>query len=107
MPGVTGRSASLRRTGRRDPALAQVLDGLCRAIVAFYRGEAADALELLGPIRGELWRLGGSWAQRDVFEQLTIEAALKANPQIDGRALLARREVLRPNSRLVKTAGAH
>lgn len=99
--------ARMKRSGRRDPALAQVLDGLCRAIVAFYRGEADEALELLGPIRGDLWRLGGSWAQRDVFEQLTIEAALKANPAIDGRALLARREVLRPNSRLLKAAGAH
>ena len=95
--------ARMKRAGRRDPALAQVLDGLCRAIVAFYRGEAEDALELLGPIRGDLWRLGGSWAQRDVFEQLTIEAALKANPAIDGRALLARREVLRPNSRLLES----
>ena len=96
--------ARMKRAGRRDPALAQVLDGLCRAIVAFYRGDAEEALELLGPIRGALWRLGGSWAQRDVFEQLTIEAARQANPRIDGRALLARREILRPNSRLVRTA---
>jgi tetratricopeptide (TPR) repeat protein len=99
-----GTLTRMKRAGRRDPALAQVLDGLCRAIVAFYRGDAADALDLLGPIRGDFWRLGGSRAQRDVFEQLTIEAALQANPQTDGRALLARREVLRPNSRLIKTA---
>jgi tetratricopeptide (TPR) repeat protein len=99
-----GTLARMKAAGRRDPLLAQVLDGVCQGIVAFYKGRPDEALELIAPVRGDLWRMGGSWAQRDVFEQLTIEAARRAHPEVDGRALMARREVLRPKSRLVRLA---
>jgi hypothetical protein len=94
----------MRASGQRDPQLARVLDAICRAIVAHYAGDPADALELLAPVQGELWRLGGSRAQRDLFEQLLLTAARAAAPEVDGQALLGRRAVLRPHSRLVQAA---
>jgi len=97
----------LKRSGPSDPALARVLDATCRAVLAYYGGHPAETLDLMHPVRGELWRLGGSWAQRDLFEQLTLQAALQSAPQTAGRALLGRRGVLRPNSRLVHATTQH
>jgi hypothetical protein len=99
--------ARLRRAGPPDPQLAKVLDATCRAVLAYYAGHPEDTLELMAPVRGELWRLGGSWAQRDLFEQLTLQAALAAAPKTDGRALFGRRSVLRPNSRLLHATTLH
>lgn len=48
---------------------------LCRGMVAFQRGEFEEAVANLLPINGELWRIGGSNAQRDVF-LLTLGQAL-------------------------------
>lgn len=96
-----------KRSGVSDPALAKVLDATCRGVAAYYAGEPEETLELMLPVRGDLWRLGGSWAQRDLFEQIVIEAALQAAPRTTGRALLGRREVLRPRSRLVHATTLH
>ncbi|KAM4838605.1 tetratricopeptide repeat protein 38 isoform X1 [Urocitellus parryii] len=49
---------------------------LCQALVAAQEGNPDRVLELLLPIRYRIVQIGGSNAQRDVFNQLLIHAAL-------------------------------
>jgi len=68
---------------------------LGRAILAQAQGRFGDAVAALLPHRAALNRLGGSRAQRDLFEQLLIEAAVKADRGKLARALLSERAELR------------
>jgi hypothetical protein len=47
---------------------------LVMGIIAFRRGEFAKTIEEIEPIRDQIFRIGGSNAQRDVFN-LTLNAA--------------------------------
>ena len=49
------------------------------AAVAFRRGEFARVLESLLPARRNLWQMGGSHAQRDLFFQILMDAAMREN----------------------------
>ena len=75
----------------RRPGLA-----LARAVVADRRGKPADAVDQLLSVREEIWRIGGSHAQRDLFEEMLIEAALAAGRESEAKALLYRRLEARP-----------
>ena len=51
-----------------------VVEGLA----AFHRGAYDQAVELLLPVRVDLWQIGGSHAQRDVVDWTLAEAAVRA-----------------------------
>jgi hypothetical protein len=71
---------------------------LCRALDAFGRGDYAEVVELLVPLRLVANRFGGSHAQRDLLNLTLIEAALRGRrPQL-ARALVAERTTLKPAS---------
>ncbi|XP_062839670.1 tetratricopeptide repeat protein 38 isoform X2 [Anolis carolinensis] len=78
---------------------------LLQAFVEFENCNYDKAVELLYPIRYRIVEIGGSNAQRDVFAQLLIHAALncksKANQKL-ARCLLIERDELRPNSPLTE-----
>ena len=71
---------------------------LCRAIQAYGQGDYGRAADILLPIRFDYTCVGGSHAQRDLFAQLLIEAAIKAGRFELARALLSERAALRPSS---------
>ena len=52
---------------------------LVKGIRAFARGDYAKCASLLAPIRGQLVRLGGSHAQREVFEDTLLAAYLRSD----------------------------
>ena len=56
-----------------DPGLALAL-----AILAQQRGDHAAASRELAAVRDNVWRIGGSHAQRDLFEKMLIDFALRA-----------------------------
>ena len=62
--------------------------GVAEGLAAFAEGEHQAAFARLRAARGELIRIGGSHAQRDVFERLTIEAALRAGALAEAGALI-------------------
>ncbi|MAB00426.1 MAG: tetratricopeptide repeat protein 38 family protein [Stappia sp.] len=62
---------------------------------AYYRGSYFSAFRHLSAARPHLVAIGGSHAQRDVFERITIDAALKAGLAQDAEDLLRARLSLR------------
>lgn len=74
-----------------------VVKPLLEAMYQFKTSDYAKCVELLEPIRFEIVRIGGSHAQRDVFEQLLLVAALKSDKPSDNKLaqrMLEEREVL-------------
>nr|XP_048300881.1 tetratricopeptide repeat protein 38-like isoform X2 [Myodes glareolus] len=55
---------------------------LCQALVEAENGNPDQVLELLLPIRYRIVQIGGSNAQRDVFNQLLIHAALTCTSSV-------------------------
>ena len=66
------------------------------AVRAHGEGRFADAVRLMRPVVGGMWRLGGSHAQQDVLEQLYLDAALRGGQRDDVRLLLQRVSGRRP-----------
>nr|XP_020040189.1 tetratricopeptide repeat protein 38 isoform X4 [Castor canadensis] len=78
---------------------------LCQALVEAEDGNPDRVLELLLPIRYRIVQIGGSNAQRDIFNQLLIHAALNCTSSIYknvARSLLMERDALKPNSPLTE-----
>lgn len=66
-----------------DPAMETIggryqVKALLQSILAFGREQYQECVDLLYPIRYKLIKVGGSDAQRDVFHQMLIMAALKS-----------------------------
>ncbi len=68
------------------------------AILAFAQGEYGRAADLLLPLRPDFIRVGASHAQRDIFHQFLIEAAIRAGRLTLARALMSERTLLKPTS---------
>lgn len=57
-------------------------------LIRFSNGDYANAYHALSVARPNMQRVGGSHAQRDVFERLTIDAALRAGMLTEAQILL-------------------
>ena len=62
----------------REPTLNEAILPSCEAALAHRRGEWDRVVELLAPRREQIRLLGGSNAQRDLFRQMLVDAAVKA-----------------------------
>lgn len=71
----------------------------CQALLDFARHNYDAAVDILLPLRYDLACIGGSHAQRDIFNQVLIEAAIRSNRLTLARSLLSERLAERPNSR--------
>jgi tetratricopeptide (TPR) repeat protein len=71
---------------------------IVEGLVAFHRGAWAEAVELLLPVRFDLWQIGGSYAQRDVVDWTLTEAALRAGQRDVALSLAHERLATRPRS---------
>ena len=83
-----------RGTTARVHALAA--RALCEAMVAWRAGRHGRAAELIAPVRGELRKLGGSHAQRDLFVLILLDSAKKSGNRALARTVAAERKALRP-----------
>ncbi len=92
------RAAAAAADTTEGPLYAAVGLPLAEATLAIYRGDPGKAVELLLPIRYQIFRIGGSHAQRDLFQLMLITAALDAERFDVARALLAERTALKPAS---------
>ena len=75
---------------RRRPAV--------RGLAVFHRGAYVEAVELLLPVRFDLWQIGGRHAQRDVVDWTQTEAAVRAGQRDVALSLAHERLGTRPRS---------
>uniref|UniRef100_A0A9J7X8K5 Tetratricopeptide repeat protein 38 n=1 Tax=Cyprinus carpio carpio TaxID=630221 RepID=A0A9J7X8K5_CYPCA len=68
---------------------------MCQALLEYDQGNYSQAVELLKPIKDRVVEIGGSDAQRDVFSQLLIHAAMKSGDKEHQQ--FARNEDVRQN----------
>jgi hypothetical protein len=89
------------REGEGDNAvvMAGVGRSLIDAMLAFADQRYAEVIERILPLRYDVWRIGGSHAQRDVVDLTLLVAAERAGERNLARALLAERAALRPTPR--------
>lgn len=83
--------------GKLAPGPAAI--GLGRGIAAFAAGEHADAVRILAPLLPELVRIGGSHAQRELWEDTFIVACLRAGKGRQAAGLISDRLHRRPSRR--------
>lgn len=77
----------------------EVVPVLGEGIVAFSRGDYTKAADLIGPMLSEVPRVGGSGAQREVFEDTYIVACLRAGRAVAAKDRLKERLGRRPSIR--------
>ena len=75
----------------------QVAVPAARALVSHVLGRFEEAADLLGQVLPNLHRIGGSHAQRDLFEQIHLDALIRAGRTDPARAIVDRRLAQRPN----------
>jgi tetratricopeptide (TPR) repeat protein len=85
--------------GTEAEVMADVGLPLARAVVAHRVGAYGAAVDHLYPVRRRIKRIGASHAQRDLFEQLLIDAAWRGGRHAEARELLAERLAWRPGNR--------
>lgn len=91
------------RHAAQQTAVEEAGEALADGLVRFSEGDMEGALARLLAARPARHALGGSDAQRDVFEQITIEAALRAADMDAARVLLAERLAGRRRNRFAET----
>ena len=98
---ATGRTAAAERMieamrtfaqgrGTVPPIVRDYVLPIAEAQLAHAAGRHAEAVALMRPTIGGMYRLGGSHTQQDVLEQLFVDAALKAGSSADIRLALER-----------------
>jgi tetratricopeptide (TPR) repeat protein len=81
------------------PTAGCVVLPLVQGIWAFAQGAYDEALQYIEPIANQIVRIGGSNAQREVFEDTLLEAYLRAGRYAQAEAILRQRLSRRPSAR--------
>ena len=108
------RLAAMRKTAADGTEAAPIYRDIglpvAEALAAFHREAYAQAVEHLLPARFDLWKMGGSHAQRDVIDWTLAEAAVRAGLRDVALSLaherLASRRDSVPNHRFLRQAEA-
>jgi hypothetical protein len=74
----------------------QVGLAIAEAIVAHRNRHYSRAADLLLPVKDSIRRVGGSHAQRDLFEHMLIDSIMRSDRPILARTLLQERIAKRP-----------
>ncbi len=80
---------------RNDPISARAVDAgvaVSEGLRAYYHGDYAGAVDFMLPVRYDQYLFGGSHAQRDVFDQTLVLAAIRSGRDALARALVTERE---------------
>jgi tetratricopeptide (TPR) repeat protein len=96
------RACASGGAGTTAAVAAEVGADLCEGLVAYRDGDFAAALERLAPLRARLQRIGGSHAQRDLFTQVLVDAAMRAGRSELARTILTERAAARPGQRFYR-----
>jgi hypothetical protein len=94
---------AIRRTAATAPLVTRtawqdVCLPLCEGLLAYARGDAKTAVARLGPVLPRTREIGGSHAQRDLFEQIFVAAQMRAGDWVAAQQGLEVRRAGNPNS---------
>lgn len=78
------------------PSIAIAAIPVCEAALAHRRGEHGRVVAVLAPIRDEIYRIGGSKAQRELFTHMLVDSAMKSGRVDVAREVLGEEAKLRP-----------
>jgi tetratricopeptide (TPR) repeat protein len=96
------RLNAMRETAADSTELGEIYSDIglpvMEALTAFHHGAYAQAVEHLLPARFDLWKMGGSLAQRDVIDWTLAEAAVRAGQRDIALSLAHERLAARPES---------
>ncbi len=79
-------------------AAGEVAPILVKVVAAFAQGDYAQAVQLMEPVADQVVRVGGSNAQRSVFEDTLLHAYLRCGRHASAEALLRQRLARRPSA---------
>ena len=107
LTAATGDRAAVEQRVEKLTALLQagslpagpVVPAICRASLAFAEADYAGCARILEPIAGEVVRIGGSGAQREIMQDMLLLALMRSGETAKARALLDRRLHRRPSPR--------
>jgi tetratricopeptide (TPR) repeat protein len=88
---------ALQADGRLAPGPTAI--GLCRGIRAFAEGDNDNAIRILEPLMPALVRIGGSHAQRELWEDTLIVACLRGGHRDKAARMISDRLRRRPSAR--------
>lgn len=69
----------------------------CEGLLAHARGDHATTRRRLGPALARMIEVGGSHAQRDLFEQIHVDAVLRSGDRALAQQMLERRRAYEPD----------
>jgi Tfp pilus assembly protein PilF len=95
---------ALHSQGRLPPGAVAI--AMCKAAQALAAGNNAQAIHLLEPLMPDVVRIGGSHAQRELWEDMLIVACLRSGESGKARALVDDRLHRRPSARDLKWKAA-
>ena len=81
------------------PLAGSVVLPLARGVQSFSQGNYEQAIQFLEPLSDQVVRIGGSNAQREVYEDTLLQAYLRAGRLEHAEALLRKRLDRRPSAR--------
>lgn len=81
------------------PVHREVAAPLTSALALAVEGRCSDAADSLAGLAPEIWRLGGSDAQREIVEEARIAVLIRAGRRLEAEALLDERLVRRASPR--------
>jgi len=94
LEGIAATAASAHPTTRA--AWAEVALPAARALAAHARGDAEGCVRDLSPTLPRMHEIGGSHAQRDLFDQILIDALLRTGRLAQAQRMLALRHAFNP-----------
>jgi hypothetical protein len=104
--GVERRAAALTKLVEAgSPGAGPVVPAICRAALAFAEEDYAGCVRILEPVAAETTRIGGSGAQREIFEDTLLVALMRSGDTAKARVLLDRRLHRRPSPRDARWLG--
>lgn len=88
-----------QRIGAANYPAGEVVPKICRGLVAFASGDYRECATFLEAASGNFARIGGSHAQREVFEDTLIVALLRCNDGVKAKTILHEQLHRRPSPR--------
>jgi hypothetical protein len=80
-------------------AAGSVVPAVCRGLLSFADGDFAGCVQWLAPVAGDVARIGGSGAQRELIADTMLAALLRSGDVVRARPLLDERLHRRPSRR--------